>query len=132
MEILIQASLAVALLLTLSATSSAQPRAANNSCDDIPVQTGPPQPPACFDATPHKRSCVPVDQGVKIQVVDWGGADKPDAMVLLTVYGENAHVYDEFAYQFPDYFLASSGVTRRGFLPSSQPESGYDVSTKST
>src|ERR1700751_5261973 len=104
MEILIQASLALGLLLTISATSSAQPRAANDSCVDTPVRTGPPQPPACFDATPHKRSCVPVDKGVKLQVLDWGGADKPDAMVLLTGYGENAHVYDEFAYQFTDYF----------------------------
>ena len=62
-------------------------------------------------------------------MLDWGGADKPDTMVLLTGYGDNAHVYDGFAYQFTDYFHVI-GITRRGFLPSSQPESGYDVDSR--
>ena len=62
-------------------------------------------------------------------MLDWGGADKPETMVLLTGYGDNAHVYDQFAYQFTDYFHVI-GITRRGFLPSSQPEDGYDVSTR--
>jgi hypothetical protein len=118
----------VALLLTVSASSSALP-AAIDSCADMAVRIGPPQPPVCFDGTPHKRTCMPVDKGVKLQLLDWGGADKPDIMVLLTGYGENAHVYDEFAYQFTDYFHVI-GITRRGFLPSSQPEPGYDIGTR--
>jgi pimeloyl-ACP methyl ester carboxylesterase len=72
---------------------------------------------------------VPVDSGVQLEVLDWGGADKPDTMVLITGYGDNAHVYDEFAYQFTDYFHVI-GITRRGFLPSSQPKQGYDVDTR--
>jgi pimeloyl-ACP methyl ester carboxylesterase len=59
-------------------------------------------------------------------VLDWGGADKPNTMVLLTGLGDNAHVYDGFAYQFTDYFHVI-GITRRGYLPSSQPKEGYDV-----
>ena len=50
-------------------------------------------------------------------------------MVLLTGLGDNAHVYDQFAFQFTDYFHVI-GITRRGFLPSSQPRNGYDVPTR--
>jgi pimeloyl-ACP methyl ester carboxylesterase len=72
---------------------------------------------------------VTVSDGVQLQVLDWGGADKPDTMVLLTGFGDNAHVYDGFAYQFTDYFHVI-GITRRGFLPSSQPQQGYSVATR--
>ena len=126
METLVRASLAVALLLTISASSSAQSSPGIGSCTGVI----PPRPPACFDGTPHKRTCVKVAKGVELQVLDWGGAGKPDTMVLLTGFGENAHVYDEFAYQFTDYFHVI-GITRRGFLPSSQPkQGGYDVDTR--
>jgi hypothetical protein len=87
------------------------------------------QSPACFDGTPHKRTCVPVDEGVKLQVLDWGGADKPDTMVLLAGYGDTAHVFDQFAYQFTDYFHVI-GITRRGFFSIQPAESGYDVGTR--
>jgi pimeloyl-ACP methyl ester carboxylesterase len=87
------------------------------------------QPAACRDHTRHKRLCAPVERGVAVEVLDWGGADKRETMVLLTGYGDNAHVYDQFAYQFTDYFHVI-GITRRGFLPSSQPEDGYDVRTR--
>ena len=50
-------------------------------------------------------------------------------MVLLTGSGDNAHVYDYFAFQFIDFFHVI-GITRRGWLPSSQPENGYDVATR--
>jgi pimeloyl-ACP methyl ester carboxylesterase len=62
-------------------------------------------------------------------VLDWGGAGKPDTMVLLTGLGDNAHIYDGFAFQFTDFFHVI-GITRRGYLPSSQPEGGYDVATR--
>jgi pimeloyl-ACP methyl ester carboxylesterase len=128
MDIPIKASLAVALLLTLIAGSAAQSNSSTESCAPA-KQSGPLQQAACFDATPHKKTCVAVDSGVRLQVLDWGGADKPDTMVLLTGFGDNAHVYDGFAYQFTDYFHVI-GITRRGFLPSSQPESGYDVDSR--
>jgi pimeloyl-ACP methyl ester carboxylesterase len=116
MEILIKASLVVTLLLTLIANSSAQP-------------------PACFDGTPHKKTLVPVDNGVQLQVLDWGGADKSRTMVLITGLGDNAHVYDQFAFQFTDYFHVI-GITRRGYPPSSLPPpgttpgAGYDFDTR--
>ena len=37
-----------------------------------------------------------------------------EMMILLTGAGDNAHVYDEFAYQFTDRFHVV-GITRRGF-----------------
>jgi pimeloyl-ACP methyl ester carboxylesterase len=60
-------------------------------------------------------------------VLDWGGTG--DALVLLTGLGDNAHVYDQFAYQFTDRFHVI-GITRRGFGRSSQPAHGYDVDTR--
>ncbi len=85
------------------------------------------KPAACEDHTPHKTQFVTVAPGVALEVLDWGGSG--DAMVLLTGLGDNAHVFDEFAFQFTPYFHVI-GVTRRGFLPSNQPEDGYDVGTR--
>jgi pimeloyl-ACP methyl ester carboxylesterase len=85
------------------------------------------KPAACVDHTPHKIRMVKVAPGVELEVVDWGGSGK--AMVLLTGSGDNAHVYDQFAFQFTDYFHVI-GITRRGYLPSSQPRDGYDVATR--
>jgi pimeloyl-ACP methyl ester carboxylesterase len=48
---------------------------------------------------------------------------------LLTGSGDNAHVFDYFAFHFTDFFHVI-GITRRGWLPSSQPENGYDVKTR--
>ena len=50
-------------------------------------------------------------------------------MVLLTGSGDNAHVFDYFAFQFTNFFHVI-GITRRGWLPSSQPKNGYDVETR--
>lgn len=85
------------------------------------------KPAACADVTPHRVRMVTVAPSVQLEVIDWGGTGKP--MVLLTGLGDNAHVYDGFAYQFTDHFHVY-GITRRGFLPSSQPRGGYDVTTR--
>ncbi len=85
------------------------------------------KPAACVDNTPHKTRMVQVAPGVDLEVVDWGGAG--EAMVLLTGLGDNAHVFDGFAFQFIDHFHVI-GITRRGYLPSSQPQYGYDVPTR--
>jgi pimeloyl-ACP methyl ester carboxylesterase len=85
------------------------------------------KPAACVDNTPHKMRMVKVAPGVELEVLDWGGSG--EAMVLLTGLGDNAHVFDQFAFQFTDYFHVI-GITRRGFLPSSQPRNGYDVRTR--
>jgi non-heme chloroperoxidase len=95
--------------------------------------TGPPKQDdaandvACFDTSGHKASFVTVEPGVHLEVLDWGGTG--EALVLLTGLGDNAHVFDEFAYQFTDRFHVI-GITRRGFGRSSQPAHGYDVDTR--
>ena len=71
-----------------------------------------------------------VAPGVQLEVLDWGGEKAPKkTMVLLTGLGDNAHVYDEFALQFTDYFRVI-GITRRGFGKSSKPEGGYDLASR--
>jgi pimeloyl-ACP methyl ester carboxylesterase len=82
---------------------------------------------SCFDTSPHKASFVTVAPDVRLEVLDWGGTG--ETMVLLTGSGDNAHAYDEFAYQFTDGFHVI-GVTRRGYGRSSQPSNGYDLDTR--
>jgi pimeloyl-ACP methyl ester carboxylesterase len=79
------------------------------------------------DTSGHKVSFVTVEPGVQLEVLDWGGTGQ--TLVLLTGLGDNAHVFDEFAYQFTDRFHVI-GITRRGFGRSSQPAHGYDVDTR--
>jgi pimeloyl-ACP methyl ester carboxylesterase len=80
-----------------------------------------------FDTSGHTVSFVPVEPDVQLEVLDWGGTG--DTLVLLTGSGDNAHVYDQFAYQFTDRFHVI-GITRRGFGRSSQPAHGYDLDTR--
>jgi len=115
MKVRAHASLALVLLCAVNVSSVAQrvtPSASNSF-----------EPPACFDGTPHKKTLLPVDKRVQLEVLDWGGADKPKTLVLLTGLGDNAHVYDQFAYQFIDYFHVI-GITRRGYAPSTHPAAG--------
>ena len=134
-EGLCKAVVTVTLLLTLSACSWSQTSLGNapvgsQAADEAARTRGRlAQPAACRDTTPHKLTFVEVEPGVWLEVLDWGGAHKQRTMVLLTGLGDNAHVYDGFAFQFTDYFHVI-GITRRGFLPSSQPELGYDVDTR--
>ena len=93
--------------------SATRERAMNNVC-------------GC-DTSGHKVSFVTVDTGVQLEVLDWGGTGK--TLVLLTGLGDNAHVFDQFAYQFNDRFHVI-GITRRGFGRSSQPAHGYDLDTR--
>jgi pimeloyl-ACP methyl ester carboxylesterase len=96
-----------------SASPATEDNAANNA--------------SCFDNAGHKVTFVTVEPGVQLEVLDWGGAG--ETMVLLTGLGDNAHVYDQFAYQFTDRFHVI-GITRRGFGRSSQPAHGYDLATR--
>jgi pimeloyl-ACP methyl ester carboxylesterase len=81
----------------------------------------------CFDTSEHKVSFVTVEPDVQLEVLDWGGTG--ETLVLLTGMGDNAHIYDQFAYQFTDRFHVI-GITRRGFGRSSQPAHGYDIDTR--
>jgi len=86
------------------------------------------KPAACVETTPYEAvKFVKVAPHVNLEVLDWGGSG--EVMVLLTGAGDNAHVYDYFAFQFTDFFHVI-GITRRGWLPSSQPANGYDVETR--
>jgi pimeloyl-ACP methyl ester carboxylesterase len=82
---------------------------------------------SCFDNAGHKVTFVTIEPGVQLEVLDWGGTG--DALVLLAGLGDNAHVYDQFAYQFTDRFHVI-GITRRGFGRSSQPAHGYGLDTR--
>ena len=75
------------------------------------------------DPTKHTVQFVTVDQGVRLEVLDWGGHGRP--VVLLTGSGHTAHVYDEFAPKLTDCCHVY-GITRRGFGASTRPPSGYD------
>jgi pimeloyl-ACP methyl ester carboxylesterase len=75
------------------------------------------------DPTRHTIQFVTVDQGVRLEVLDWGGSGRN--VVLLTGSGHTAHVYDEFAPELTDCCHVY-GITRRGFGASSRPASGYD------
>lgn len=79
------------------------------------------------DSTPHVSRFVTVAPNVRLEVLDWGGSG--NAMVLLTGLGDNAHVYDDFAFQFTDFYHVI-GITRRGYGSSSKPPDGYDVATR--
>jgi pimeloyl-ACP methyl ester carboxylesterase len=65
---------------------------------------------------------VPVETGVKLEVVDWGG--KGPTVVMLAALGADAHEFDNFAPQLTGKYHVI-GITRRGFGASSKPAVGY-------
>ena len=73
------------------------------------------------DPSPHHLAFVTVDNGVKLEVLDWGGNGR--AVVLLAGY-QTAHEYDDIAPKLTA-FCHVYGITRRGFGASSRPHSGY-------
>ncbi len=73
------------------------------------------------DPSPHRITFVTVDNGVKLEVLDWGGNGR--AVVLLAGY-QTAHEYDDIAPKLTA-FCHVYGITRRGFGASSRSESGY-------
>jgi pimeloyl-ACP methyl ester carboxylesterase len=74
------------------------------------------------DPSPHRVQFVTVEEGVKVEVLDWGGKGRP--VVLLTGSGNTAHIYDEFAPKL-GVFCHPYAITRRGYGNSSRPRSGY-------
>jgi non-heme chloroperoxidase len=70
------------------------------------------------DDTPHTIRLIAVEEGIKLEVIDWGGSGPP--LVLLAGLGDTAHVFDKFAQGLvPTYHVY--GITRRGFGASSAP-----------
>ena len=68
------------------------------------------------DPSPHTVKSVTTDEGVRLEVLDWGGSGRP--LVLLAGGGNTAHVFDDFAPKLAANFHIY-GVTRRGFGASS-------------
>jgi pimeloyl-ACP methyl ester carboxylesterase len=75
------------------------------------------------DPSKHQLKFVTVDEGVQLEVLDWGGIGR--VVVLLAGSGNSAHVFDDFAPKLTDCCHVY-GITRRGFGSSSQPATGYD------
>ena len=75
------------------------------------------------DPSPHSIRFVAVDEGVRLEVLDWGGKGRR-SVVLLAGLGNTAHVFDEFAVKIsgPNHVY---GITRRGYGASSRSTSGY-------
>lgn len=64
------------------------------------------------DPSPHTVQSATTDEGVRLEVLDWGGSGRP--VVLLAGGGNTAHVFDDFAPKLTADFHVY-GVTRRGF-----------------
>jgi len=78
------------------------------------------------DKSPHKSAFVTAN-GIKMNYLDWGGTG--DVVILLSGFGNDAHVFDEFAPSLTDKFHVI-GLTRRGFGETDRPASGYDTVTR--
>ncbi len=74
------------------------------------------------DPSPHRTHFVRVDDGVQLEVLDWGGSGHP--LVLLAGSGHSAHIFDDVAVKLTP-FSHVYGITRRGYGASSHPDSGY-------
>jgi len=74
------------------------------------------------DLSKHEVQFVTVEEGVRLEVLDWGGSGRP--VVLLAGLGFTAHVFDGFAEKLTDSYHVY-GITRRGYGASSQSASGY-------
>jgi non-heme chloroperoxidase len=86
--------------------------------------TSPRQSVPWKDSSKHTVQFVTVDTNVQLEVLDWGGIGRP--VVLLTGYGNSAHVFDESAEKLSETNRVY-GITRRGFGYSTHVTSGYDV-----
>jgi len=76
------------------------------------------------DRSPHSARFVTVDNGVRLEVLDWGGTGRP--VVLLAGLGSTAHVFDTFAPKLAATWHVY-GITRRGYGGSDAPVSGYSA-----
>ena len=80
------------------------------------------QLPPWKDPSPHTTRFVTVQEGIRLEVLDWGGSGRP--LVLLAGGGDTAHVFDDFAPKLTPSFHVY-GITRRGFGQSGFSPQGY-------
>lgn len=77
-------------------------------------------------ANQARSQLVDVGDGVKVEVIDWGGLGTP--VLLLAGSGNTAHVFEDFAPELIECcHVHVYGITRRGFGLSSKPERGYST-----
>jgi non-heme chloroperoxidase len=76
------------------------------------------------DPSPHTVRFVTVDDGVRLEVLDWGGSGR--SVVLLAGGGPTAHVFDDVAPKLATHYRVY-GITRRGFGASGFAESPNPV-----
>lgn len=76
------------------------------------------------DTAKHEASSITVDDGVQIEVLDFGGEGSP--IVLLPGLGATAHSYDELAPRLAANHRVYA-ITRRGVGYSSKPDFGFDT-----
>jgi non-heme chloroperoxidase len=74
--------------------------------------------PAQTDSSPHKVQFVTVEEGVQLEVLDWGGLGRP--FIFLAGNGDTAHAFDSFAPKFTGKNHVY-GITRKGFGASGKP-----------
>jgi pimeloyl-ACP methyl ester carboxylesterase len=74
------------------------------------------------DPSPHQVRFVTVDEGVRVEVLDWGGEGRPILFIGCYLTG---HVYDGIAPKLTDRFHVYA-LTRRGIGASDHPQNGYD------
>jgi len=70
------------------------------------------------DSSPHTVQMVPVEPGVQLEVLDWGGSGR--SLIFLAGAGDTAHRFDGFAPQFTSQHHVY-GITRRASGVSSSP-----------
>jgi non-heme chloroperoxidase len=71
------------------------------------------------DATPHSVRFIPVEQNVKLEVLDWGGTGRP--LVLLAGLGDTAHAFDRFALKLLPPTMSTESHAEAGAYPVHQP-----------
>ena len=76
------------------------------------------------DPSPHTVRFVTADDGVRLEVLDWGGSGR--SVVLLAGGGPTAHVFDDFAPKLATHYRVY-GITRRGCGASGFAESPNPV-----
>jgi pimeloyl-ACP methyl ester carboxylesterase len=114
------ASLSIAILFTLAACGRKQAPSKTAGADSASGATA-----AWHDPSPHTVRFVTVANGVRLEILDWGGQGAP--LVFLAGLGNTGHVFDDFAPRFMDRYHVIA-ITRRGFGASDQPATGYTMS----
>jgi pimeloyl-ACP methyl ester carboxylesterase len=76
------------------------------------------------DSAKHEATSITVDQGVQLEVLDFGGQGPP--ILLLAGLGATAHSFDELAPMLARKHRVVA-ITRRGTGYSSRPDFGFDT-----